>query len=583
MRIQRLDATTRSQIAAGEVVERPASVLRELLDNSIDSGATHVTVDVDNAGVSLMRVTDNGCGMDAGDLPLSVERGATSKLVDIEDLQHIETLGFRGEALSSIASVAVMSVASRPTGSPVGHMISVDNGAMTAQTSMDMPEGTRVEVRDLFAKHPARQRFLRAKATENQHIKNALSRAAYAHPQVRFTVRLDGTASSEWMDRQGDDAVRLRIGDITTPVFAQDLVHSRVKRGPVSVDAWLTSPVQQRVPAQWQHIYVNHRWVQDAMARRAVMDGYGDLLHSLARPGWLVFVTVDGTDVDVNVHPAKQEVRFVGTHDVYAAIRECVRHAHARPAGAGTDLSYARRPQPHIPPHIEVQPQRSPPSPTFAVEDSVTPLERAVRDAADRSAVTTPVLGRPLACLNGAYVLAEHSDGLIVVDLHAAHERIIFERLKKQRREGEVLAQRLLVPVTCAVTREEAGILRATSDALLACGLRVEIDGDREVAVLKSVPSGAERSDPAQVFQALLADLQHQGTLDAFVKDAEHRLANVACRMAWRAPTHLSQHQMEALLREMETTDHAGMCSHGRPTWMRLTWIELDRFFLRGR
>jgi DNA mismatch repair protein MutL len=577
-----------SQIAAGEVVERPASVVRELVDNALDAGASSITVRLLAGGVRSIVVEDDGVGIPAEELPLALKRHATSKVANLAELETVGTMGFRGEALAAIASIAGLSLTSRTADAAMAQRVDARSGELQPAARA---RGTTVEVQELFFSTPARRKFLKTDATEFAHALEAVRRHALARPDVSFAVWHEGRLSAQW--RAGSHAER--VADVLGADFiaASGELHS--EQGPLRLAGRIGRPEAARSRADQQYLFVNGRFVRDRLIAHAVRAAYEDQLHGSRQPCYVLFLDLPPEAVDVNVHPTKIEVRLRDGRAVHQAVQRAVESALA-PTRALADT-------PPLPVPAEV-PMPTTTAPPRAWQASLGLPERAVLQAeepaprwaallqplpvaAPTPAAAAPVhdwpLGRALAQIGGVYILAENQQGLVVVDMHAAHERIVYERLKAARTQGERLpAQPLLIPVSFAATPAEIATAEAEAATLEALGLELSPLGARTLAV-RSRPAALPDADVAELARSVLADLAEQGA-SRVVQRAEHDiLATMACHGAVRANRRLTLEEMNALLRDMEATERADTCNHGRPTWRQLSLRELDGLFLRGR
>jgi DNA mismatch repair protein MutL len=583
-----------SQIAAGEVVERPASVVRELVDNALDAGATQVTVRLLAGGVRLLSIEDDGCGIAREELPLALKRHATSKIGSLADLECVATMGFRGEALAAIASVSELHLLSRTAGQPSAFLLDAGTGELRPAARNT---GTTVEVKELFFSTPARRKFLKTDATEYAHCVEAVRRHALARPDVGFTVWHDGKLCEQWRAGSRDQ----RLADVLGDDFlaASVLVDHAV--GPLRVTGRAGIPDAARARADWQFAYVNGRYVRDKVITHAGRSAYEDLLHGQRQPVYVLHLEIDPTRVDVNVHPTKIEVRFRDSREVHQAVRHAVESALSVPR-AGTmanNVAVEPGPQPASAlwrqPGIPFVPQvgervadlgalwGSPVAPVgWWGEPAANPTgAQSAQPAAPLPTGDWP-LGRAIAQLQGIYILAENSQGLVVVDMHAAHERIVYERLKTQLDAQAIRSQPLLIPATFAATPAEVATAESSQATLEALGLQITPFTPKTLAV-RAVPTTLAQGDAVELARSVLAELaQHEGS--SVVERARNELlATMACHGAVRANRKLSLEEMNALLRQMEETERSDQCNHGRPTWRQLTLRELDSLFLRGR
>ncbi|MFO1325793.1 MAG: DNA mismatch repair endonuclease MutL [Rubrivivax sp.] len=586
-----------SQIAAGEVVERPASVVRELVDNALDAGASQVVVRLASGGVRSISVEDDGQGIPAAELPLALQRHATSKIGSLSDLESVATMGFRGEALAAIASVAELAITSRVAG--VAHATRIDARGGELQPAA-RSQGTTVEVRELFFATPARRKFLKSDATELAHALEAVRRHALARPDVGFAVWHDGRLVAQWRAVVApllDDAATQRLGDV---MGAEFMAASRVitaRRGPTALTGRVGRPEAARSRSDQQYLFVNGRFVRDRLLAHAVRSAYDDQLHGSRQPAYVLFLQIAPELVDVNVHPTKIEVRFRDGRAVHGAMQAAVqealapsRVAEALPASAPVgSLPEPSRSVPMWQPALGLVDAREP-EPAWARPAQAGGAAGLATWAAMRPAPAAPLaeaeawpLGRALAQIAGVYVLAENSQGLVIVDMHAAHERIVYERLKAAQGQATRLpAQPLLVPVTLTATPTEMATAEAEQQALLDLGLDVAPLSAQTLAV-RSRPAALPDADLAELLRSVLAELQSVGASRVVQRSRDELLATMACHGAVRANRRLTLDEMNALLRDMEATERADQCNHGRPTWRQITLKDLDALFLRGR
>jgi len=624
-----------SQIAAGEVVERPASVVRELVDNALDAGASQVTVRLLAGGVRSILVEDDGGGIPADQLVLALTRHATSKIGNLHDLESVATMGFRGEALAAIASIADLSIASRTPDAPHASKLDARSGELQP---FARASGTSVEVRELFFATPARRKFLKTDATELAHGLEAVRRHALARPDVGFAVWHEGKLVEQWRKAPGStpaQAIEQRIADVLGADFIANSRAFDLRTGGVRVHGRAGLPDAARSRSDQQYAYVNGRYVRDRLIAHGARSAYEDVLHGSRQPSWVLFVEIDPTRVDVNVHPTKIEVRFRDGREVHQAVRHAVEDAlalsrapaeQAAPGPAGGwpggegDLG-AGRGRPAGPPFGERPAWATPPlghQTTLGLQDLAVLYAQegpagwpgaattagapatTVLHTADpapwpaprpsAAAAATPgsdtaeawPLGRALAQLAGAYILAENARGLVVVDMHAAHERIVYERLKAAQGGEQLASQPLLIPATFAATPTEVATAEAAAEALAALGLDVAPLSPGVLAV-RARPAALPDADPVALARAVLAELGEVDASRVVQRARDELLATMACHGAVRANRQLTLAEMNALLRDMERTERADQCNHGRPTWRQVTLKELDGLFLRGR
>jgi DNA mismatch repair protein MutL len=565
-----------SQIAAGEVVDRPAGVVRELVDNALDAGATQVTVRLVAGGVRTIVVEDDGGGIPADELPLALRRHATSKIGSLEELERVATMGFRGEALAAIASVAELSLTSRALGAAHAQRIDARSGELQAAARA---VGTTVEVRELFFATPARRKFLKTDATEFAHALDAVRRHALARPDVTFVVWHDGKLAAQWRAASAEQ----RVADVLGTEFVVASRAVQAQAGPLAIDGRVGLPEAARARADTQYLFVNGRHVRDRLIAHAVRSAYEDQLHGARQPAYALFLSIAPELVDVNVHPTKAEVRFRDGRALHQAVRHAVENALATSRGAVmaapvTASSQQQPPAMHAP---RQEPLALVDAPRALRAEEPAALWRVAEPVAPDPQVWP--LGRAIAQLAGVYILAENTHGLVIVDMHAAHERVVYERLKSARAAGDRLAaQPLLIAVSFSASAAEIATTEEQRDALLAVGLDVTPLAAGTLAV-RSRPAALPDADVIELTRSVLADLAAVGS-SRVVERAQHDLlATMACHGAVRANRQLTVTEMNALLRDMEATDRADQCNHGRPTWRQVTMKELDGLFLRGR
>ena len=591
-----------SQIAAGEVVERPASVVRELVDNALDAGATDVVVRLLGGGVRAILVEDNGQGIPADELPLALRRHATSKIASLAELEGVATMGFRGEALAAVASVAELAITSRTTDAAHAQRIDARSGELAPAARA---VGTTVEVRELFFATPARRKFLKTESTEFAHALEAVRRHALTRPDVSFAVWHDGRLQQQWRAARGPDAARQRVREVLGEAFVAQSREVAVELGLMRIHGHAGTPDAARARADQQYLYVNGRYVRDKLLAHGVRSAYEDVLHGARQPSYALFIEIAPDSVDVNVHPTKIEVRFRNGREVHQALRHAVEAALAPTrAGAGMPVPLPgespRLPAVDAPAPIPWRGAATPVQAGLALEQlavlyaqeapaawRVSPAPREPLaassnfDAAPAEAGTWP-LGRALAQIGGAYVLAENAQGLVIVDMHAAHERVVYERLKASLADSGIESQPLLIPLSFAATPQEIATAEAHAGTLLALGLDVAPLSASALAV-RSQPAALAGGDGVELARSVIAELA-QYDASSVIQRAQHELlSTMACHGAVRANRQLSLGEMNALLRDMERTERADQCNHGRPTWRQLTLRELDSLFMRGR
>ncbi len=608
-----------NQIAAGEVVERPASVLKELVENALDSGARAIEVDLEQGGVTLVRVSDDGEGMSADQLPLALTRHATSKISDLDDLESVGTLGFRGEALPSIGSVARLSIVSRTVNCEHGWKIVVQGGRVGEVEPASAQVGTRVEVRDLFHLVPARRKFLKTERTEYNRCEEYLKALALARPMV--AIRLTHNGRPCWQAMPAEDSAESvrRLGAVIGTALAEQCMHLQHGVGGLSLHGWVAPATAARSQADLQFFFVNGRYVKDRLVSHAVRKAFADVLYHGRHPVYVLHLTLDPARVDVNVHPAKHEVRFRdgrSVHDfLYRSLYEAL--ADQRPGDSNTAPAAVAEPvrgpwnygpqrglglgqiREQMQGYSRLyglseasasdtaqgsdQPESAMPSwAPSAMASKGLSQPAAARDAGEAESSEVPPLGYALAQLAGVFVLAQNAHGLVIVDMHAAHERITYERLKAAVGSEQQRVQQLLVPRIIAVSAREAELAEAESAAFAELGFELERAGPESVA-MRAVPEALIDVDIEALLRDLLADLKERGSLSRAEERRNELLSTAACHGSVRANRRLTIPEMNALLRDMEQTERSGQCNHGRPTWTQMSLRELDALFMRGR
>ncbi len=595
MSIRQLPDTLINQIAAGEVVERPASVVKELVENALDAGAKRIDIDLEEGGIRLIRIRDDGGGIAPAELPLAVSRHATSKIASIDDLEAVATLGFRGEALPSVASVSRFRLVSRRPDADHGAELRIDGGRHGDVMPQAHPPGTTVEVRDLFFNVPARRKFLRAERTELSHIEDWLRTLALARPDVEIRVSHNGKPSRRWKG-EGHLLSDVRLHEALGEEFARNALRVDHAGAGMRLHGWIAQPAYNRASADQQYLYVNGRSVRDRNVAHAVRQAYSDVLFHGRHPAYVLFLELDPRGVDVNVHPAKHEVRFRESrlvHDfVYRTLHAALADTRAGSVAAPTPpmqaaADAARWAMPQAPQQqamgLRVADAPAAYAALYAPRDEMASLPSApVMQMPDDAPGGMPPLGFAVAQLHGIYILAENADGLIVVDMHAAHERIGYEKLKAAHDGAGLRTQPLLVPSSLAVSEREADVAEREVETLVQLGFEVQRSGPQSL-LLRSVPALLAHGDVEALLRDVLADLREHGTTRRIAETRDELLATMACHGAVRANRRLTIPEMNALLREMEATERSGQCNHGRPTWTRFSLAEMDKWFLRGR
>jgi DNA mismatch repair protein MutL len=617
-----------SQIAAGEVVERPASVVRELVDNALDAGARQITLRLLGGGIRLISVEDDGCGIPADQLPIALKRHATSKIVSLEDLESVATMGFRGEALAAMNSVSDMSLLSRIEGASSAFLLEGQTGEIRPAARA---VGTTVEVKELFFSTPARRHFLKSENTELAHCIEAVRRHALARPEVGFAIWHEGKIVEQWRSHPGEAGWNQRLADVLGEDFVASSVNIDFRSGPVHVRGRAGTPDAARARADQQFAYVNGRFVRDKVISHGARSAYEDVLHGQRQPVYVLYLQMDPARVDVNVHPTKIEVRFRDSREVHQAMRHAIESALAVPRAqllSGQQSSTASladsdsRPQlqlksspstPAIHPNwsqrgmaFDAQRRTEDPAQALAelkalwgsapkVEEQTSSFARSFASTAPSTTPSTKLtsndpsqethdwpLGRAIAQLQGVYILAENSQGLVVVDMHAAHERIVYERLKQQLDTTQIGSQPLLIPSAFAATPQEIATAESCADVLAQLGLEISALSAKTLAV-RAVPTSLAQGDAVELARSVLAELAQHDAATVVQRAQNEILATMACHGAVRANRKLTLDEMNALLRQMEDTERSDQCNHGRPTWRQVSLRELDALFLRGR
>lgn len=601
-----------SQIAAGEVIERPASVLKELVENAIDADATRIEVRLESGGIKRLTVTDNGRGIAKEELPLALKRHATSKIRDLNELEHVLSLGFRGEALASIASVSALTLTSRTQDQSCAYSIHEGEVDVAAGT-----QGTKVEVEDLFFKTPARRKFLKSEATEAAHCKVALERIAIAHPTIEFRLVNNGKPVLVLPIEES----RSRVNRILPDEFARAQREVYAETASARVYGWVGLPTAGRARTDAQYCYVNGRFVRDKLLAHAVKSAYADVLHNQLQPMYCLFVDIDPVKVDVNVHPTKSELRFRDSQWVHQFVMHAVQNALApalsamesdagasdqsqpytqtvqKPISEGTGSTHARafelrsQAAPAYEPsqlnrYLDFYQTKAEPSRGRVIPDTVQAIRSgtAFTQAHDQEQLTYP-LGRALGQVGGVFIVAENDHGMVLVDMHAAHERIVYEKLKAQMDAQTLAVQQLLIPLVFQADAEEMATFEDNQSLLLNLGIELEIASPTHLR-LRAVPAvlaaDIEKTGEALITE-LLADIKKFGASNLVEEKRNEILATMACHGAVRAHRYLSIDEMNALLRQMEQTERIDQCNHGRPTWVQMSMSDLDKLFMRGK
>ncbi|MDP3420553.1 MAG: DNA mismatch repair endonuclease MutL [Thiobacillus sp.] len=597
MNIRVLPDVLISQIAAGEVVERPAAALKEMLENSLDAGATEIQIDLEQGGIKRIRVADNGCGIPRDELALALTRHATSKIASLADLEQVASLGFRGEALASIAAIARVNLTSRSadvnhTGAEHAWTLQVEGGRLGEHVPAARATGTTIDIQDLFFNTPARRKFLKTEGTEYAHCAETVRRLALANPQVAFTLTHNGRVQL----RLNVEPAHVRVRQVLGEAFEAHAIAVDAAAGALRVAGWVIRPGAATASRDSQHVFVNGRYVRDKLIVHALKEAYRDVLHHQLSPAYCLFISLPPDGVDVNVHPAKTEIRFRDSRGVHQFLFHAVERLLSAPVEAGatvapeTEALAGFRPAWGAPQQASMSLQVNEAMAFYAPlqgsgvrgQDSgegVAPVAQPFPASGQGDA---PPLGYALGQLHGVYVLAQNAQGLVLVDMHAAHERVVYEKLKIALDARAVPAQTLLIPVALTVDARDVAEIGPHLEALAGIGFELSITSPTSVAV-RSVPWLLKNADPVELTRAVLREVAEFGVARLLAERRNELLATLACHGAVRANRMLTLPEMNALLREMEATERAGQCNHGRPTWFQISLKELDGMFMRGR
>jgi DNA mismatch repair protein MutL len=583
MPIQQLPSHLINQIAAGEVVERPASVVKELVENSLDAGARSLHIDIVAGGEKLIRIRDDGSGIRKEELPIALSRHATSKISSLDDLEAVASLGFRGEALPSIASVARLTLCSKHRDADAAWQVEADNGEISEPRPAAHPAGTTVEVHDLFYNTPARRRFLRTERTEFGHIEKWVRRLALSRQDVAFTLTHNRRTVMQLVAATSDDERRQRIARICGEAFAEQAVMLSHETEGIALTGWIGLPTYNRSQPDMQYWFVNGRSIADKTLSHAARHAYRDVLFHGRFPAYALAITMDPAGVDANAHPAKHEVRFRDGRRLHGVVSQAIEAAlsETRPGGRSAATSSPISP-------VQPQMQTAMPLPN-AVRESLAGYQALSGRSSTAAALDVssdpaevPPLGYAVAQIGGVYVLAENVEGLVIIDMHAAHERILYEKLKHSFDDKAVVRQPLLVPVSVAVAQSEADLVEQSAEVFADLGLVIDRAGPTSL-VIREVPALLRNADAESLLRDVLADLSQAGRSNRVEDMCHDFLATMACHHSVRANRMLTMDEMNALLREMEATERADQCNHGRPTWTAISMAELDKLFLRGQ
>ena len=598
-KIHTLSPQLANQIAAGEVVERPSSVLKELAENSLDAGAKRVDVEVEQGGAKLIRVRDDGCGISESDLPLALSRHATSKILGLEDLEAVSTLGFRGEALASIASVSRLALTSNSGEGSGWKAVSEGRDMEVELQPAAHPQGTSVEVRDLFFNTPARRKFLRTENTEYKRLDDCLKKLALSRMDVAFSLKHNQKVQFSLRPAISQSEQEKRVADLCGPQFMEQALFVDNDRTGIRLWGWIGLPTFSRSQADLQYFFVNGRSIRDKVVSHAVRQAYQDVLYHGRHPAYVLFLEVLPGDVDVNVHPTKHEVRFRESGSIHSFVSSTLQKALATdrpqdhlPTNSGLELPDQNQPQSLI--GQNALPLAGAPGAGYQSKWPPTALSSAVNAPAsnyqglysanveDSGQTEVPPLGFAVAQLKGIFILAENSHGLIIVDMHAAHERITYERMKNAFDLQGLVSQPLLVPESLAVSQREADAVESNQAVFTQLGFAVERAASESI-IVREIPAILRGSEVEKLLRDVLSDLLEHGSSERIRDHINEILSTMACHGSVRANRRLTLPEMNALLRDMEITERSGQCNHGRPTWSQLTVEELDKLFLRGR
>jgi len=594
--IQTLSSHLVNQIAAGEVVERPSSVVKELIENSLDSGASSIIIEIESGGIKLIRVSDDGCGIARDELVIAIARHATSKIRSLDDLEQIGTLGFRGEALPSIASVSRLSLSSRQQDAEYGWTINARDDRDPAPDSSST--GTVLEVRELFYNVPARKKFLRTEKTEYKHIESLFKTLALSHPSIGFKLIHNQKTIYQLRPARDDQERRQRLAVLCGKAFADSLIEIRVETESHSLSGWVALPTFNRSQADMQYFFVNRRVIKDKLISHAVRQAYQDVMFHGRHPAFVLFLDMDPRQLDVNVHPQKHEVRFRNSrlvHDfLYRSLHQALANVQPEqqidsPAFAMQDTAreslptFSQQSGLGFNQYSAYPRSKSTVSETGAAYASLLSPAVINPESAEREQEIPP-LGFAIAQLKGIYILAENIEGLVVVDMHAAHERIVYERMKQnaEAEGGDVINQPLLVPFSISVSQTEADLVEENEALFSHLGFSVERLGVEQIRV-RAIPALLKNADTEQLVRDLLSDFTEYGGSQRIQEYENEILSTIACHASVRANRLLSNDEMNALLRDIEQTERSGQCNHGRPTWKQLSLDQFDKLFKRGQ
>lgn len=607
-RIQRLTVHLANQIAAGEVIERPASIVKELVENSLDAGSQHIDIDIDKGGVQRIRVRDNGHGIHKDDLTLALDRHATSKIQTLNDLERIHTLGFRGEALASISAIARLRLSSSTETTQQGWTIYCDYHQELIPAPTPHTRGTTIEVLDLFFNTPARRKFLKSEQTEFAHIETGVKRLSLSHFSIGFSLHHNKRLIYSLPPAQNETEKEERIANLCHPTFIENAIYIDMQGMDLRLWGWISLPTFSRSQTDLQYFYVNQRIVKDKLINHAIKQAYQDVLYNGRHPAFILFIELDPYAVDVNAHPAKYEVRFRESRLVYDFVKQNIQKALAstspKPPTAKTTLPATQLPtelkEKIARPYSEINPLQQKCFPLSISNDSMAyaneithsflppqqeklcPENLSLEVKHTEHGLSDPPLGFALAQLHGIYILAENTQGLILVDIHAAHERILYERLKQDLDNTRLKTQILLIPISLTLSQQDLLLLDEYTHVFTQFGFKLESLGPQTV-LIRQVPELLAHHNIEQLIQDVLSDLAQHTHSQQIPEKINELLSSVACHSALRAHCRMTPVEMNQLLRDMEQTSRSNQCNHGRPTWKQLSLSDIDRFFLRGR
>lgn len=591
--IQKLPDNLINQIAAGEVIERPASAIKELLENSIDATASIISIDIEKGGIQRIQIRDNGTGINKDQLAIALTRHATSKISSLEDLQNIHSLGFRGEALPSIASISRLSITSNTEPTNQGWTLQTEGGTPGQSVKPAAhAKGTTIEVNDIFYNTPARRKFLRTEKTEYSHCEQIIKRLALSNFHISFTLRHNQKTIYTLPSSQSIEDKVKRLEKIIGKPFVENAIYVERSHDNMKLHGWVAAPTFSRSQPDMQYQYVNQRHIRDKTIAHAIKLAYQDVLYHGRHPAYVLFLEVAPDTVDVNAHPAKHEVRFHNTRSIHDFVRQTIKQAlsELRPASIDSKNLNKLIPENQSSPTLQTYINTNTPSANSqfkSLYSSAVAEPRAIYDSQSYQQPQTqeqeiPLLGYAIAQLHGVYILSQNQSGLVLVDMHAAHERVVYEKLKRTQSSEEISRQQLLVPLKIVVTEQEATQADDYQDVFNSFGFEIDRIGDTSLSV-RSIPTILTNVDIPELIRDIFADLQ-KNKLSTRVEESRNEiLSSIACHGSIRANRSMTLHEMNALLRSMEETERSNQCNHGRPTWIQLSINDLDKLFLRGR